>query len=255
MHDPRETQTRWSPSNYVESGVEAERVFVPHNHVRVVGTGERAEIIGETYRLLAIAVFSAMAACWATTHYKPLLMLVASPVGWMLSFLGLNIIPGLALSAARRSSRNAAMLLLGHGAFSGVVLSPLVYLALLKSGQGIDTPNLVQAALIVTATVFLGISGYVYQSGQQFSAFKGFGVGLAWSLLVAIPLNAFMLHSGTMGLVLTVGIGLLGTLQLLWATSTVLRDPEFRDPAYGALALFAGLFNFFQAVLSLLNRR
>jgi FtsH-binding integral membrane protein len=127
--------------------------------------------------------------------------------------------------------------------------------ALLKSGPGIDTPNLVQAALIITATVFLGISGYVYQSGQQFSMLKGFGVGLAWSLLIAIPLNAFMLHSGTMGLILSVGVGLLGTLQLLWATSSVLRDPEFRDPAYGALCMFAGLFNFFQAVLSLLNRR
>ena len=168
---------------------------------------------------------------------------------------GLNIVPQMALKAARQSSRNAALLLAGHGAFAGICLSPLIFIAMMKSGLGTDTPNLVQSALVITAAVFLGISGYIYQSGQTFNYGKGLGVGLCWALLAAIPINAFMLHSGGFGVAILVGIGLLGTLQLLWATSTVLRDPDFKDPAVGALCLFAGLFNLFQVVLSLLTRR
>ncbi len=121
------------------------------------------------------------------------------------------------------------------------------------SGLCTEAPNLVQGALVITAVVFLGISAYVYQSGVNSSYLQGACTGLFWSLLVAIPVNAYMLGSGGFGhMAILLGIGALGTMQLLWATSTVLRDPDFDEPGYGALALFAGLFNLFQVILSLL---
>ena len=193
-------------------------------------------------------------AAWAACRFLPVVQFMASGPGWILAMIGLNMVPGMALKAARQSPRNAAMLLAGHGAFAGVCLSPLIFLAMLVSGVGTDAPNLVQSALVITAAVFLGISGYIYQSGASFNYGKGFGVGLAWTLFAGIGMSYLFPMSSGFGLFILLGVGVLGTLQLLWATSSVLRDPDFRDPAYGALMLFAGLFNLFQVILSLLIR-
>jgi FtsH-binding integral membrane protein len=256
MEDPRELrQGGWAPSHYAEPAVGSEQVFVPNSHVRVIEDVDRAEVIRETYRLLAIAVFSAMAVCWFCSRNLEIVRFMASGFGLILAMIGLNAIPAMALSHAEKSSKNAAWVLALDGAFGGLCLSPLVFIAMVKSGLGADAPNLVQAALVITASVFLGISGYVYQSGKEFNAAKGLGVGLAWTLFAAIPLNFMFFKSGVFGLVLAVGVGILGTLQLLWATSSVLRDPEFRSPVRGAFMLWAGLFNLFQAILYLLSSR
>lgn len=257
MTDPRVQEDRdYVASGYAERAVSAEQVFVPSNHMRVLDTNKKAEVIRETYRLLAIGVFCAMATAWVASSWLPLVSFIAKitsgPFGFVVALVGLNIVPAMALKAARENPRNAALTLAGHGALSGLLISPLIYVAIMMSGMGQDAPNLVQAALVITAAVFLGISAYIYQSGTNFTYGKGFGVGLAWALVVGIPVNAFMLGSGTLGLMLTLGVGLLGTLQLLWATSSVLKDPEFEDPAYGALCLFAGLFNLFTTILRLL---
>ncbi len=254
MTDPRVQEDRdYVASGYAERAVGAEQVFVPRSHMRVMDTNGRTEIIRETYRLLAIGVFSAMAAAWLACRSIAVVKFMASPLGWMLAMFGLNFVPTIAMRAARNSSRNTALVLAADGAFSGLCLSPLVFLAMRISGIGTEAPNLVQGALVITAVVFLGISAYVYQSGANFSYLKGACTGLFWSLLVAIPVNAYMLGSGGFGhMAILLGIGALGTMQLLWATSTVLRDPDFDEPGYGALALFAGLFNLFQVILSLL---
>jgi FtsH-binding integral membrane protein len=66
------------------------------------------------------------------------------------------------------------------------------------------------------------------------------------------------LHSGLFGMAIMAGIGILGAAQLTYATAQILNNPQFRDPMLGALCLFAGLFNLFQAILSILlssNRR
>lgn len=257
MTDPRVQEDRdYVSSGYAERAVGAEQVFVPNSHMRVMDTNQKAEVIRETYRLLAIGVFAAMATAWLASSSVPVVTFMAKmtsgPFGFIFALVGLNIVPAMALRAARENPRNAALTLAGHGALSGLLISPLIFLAIMLSGMGSDAPNLVQSALVITAAVFLGISAYIYQSGTNFTYGKGLGVGLAWSLVIAIPVNAFMLGSGTFGLMLLLGVGLLGTLQLLWATSSVLKDPEFNDPAYGALCLFAGLFNLFTTILQLL---
>lgn len=255
MHDPRESGTRTYDGrlDYAETSVDQQQVFIPSSHVRVIGVNERAQMIQETYRLLAVAVFTAMASCWLFSRWEPAVAFMSSGLGLFVAIMGLNFVPVMALNQARKSSRNATMLLAWDGFFSGLCLSPLVCFAMIKSGMGHDGPNLVQAALLVTASVFLGISGYVYQSARQFNYGKGMMCGLAWTMLAAIPINIFILKSGIVALVVMGFFGLLGAFQLLWATSRVLHDPEFRDPAYGALCLFAGLFNVFQFVLQMLS--
>ena len=255
MTDPRVQEDRdYVSSGYAERAVGAEQVFVPSTHMRVLDTNQKAEVIRETYRLLAIGVFCAMACAWLACRSLPVIQFMSSGPGFIVAMLGLNLVPGMALSAARKHPRNAAMLLAGHGAFAGVCLSPLIFMAMLLSGAGSNAPNLVQSALVITAAVFLGISGYIYQSGTNFNYGKGFGVGLAWTLFAGIAMSFWFPMSGALSMLILAGCGILGTLQLLWATSSVLRDPEFKDPAYGALCLFAGLFNLFQVILSVLMR-
>lgn len=255
MHDPREaSQSTWSPSSYAEPGVGQEQVFIPSSHVRVVGDESRAEMIRETYRLLAIAAFAAMVTCWVCSRSIEVVSFMASPLGWIVAMIGLNMVPGMAMRAARENPRNGALMLAYQGAVSGLALSPLVFVAMLKSGVGDDAPNLVQAALLITAGIFLGISGYVYQSGREFKAGRGFIAGLTWMLMIAIPLNIYWLHMGGLGLFILCAVGLIGIWQLVYGTSAVLRDPDFRSPVAGAFILWAGLFNVFQFVLSMLVR-
>lgn len=255
MTDPRVQEDKdYVSSGYAETAVRAEQVFVPRSHMHVLDNQQKSEVIRETYRLLAIAVFSAMAVGWFASRSLPVVQFMSSGPGWILAMLGLNMVPRMALSSARSNSRNAAMLLAGHGAFAGVCLSPLVFAAMILSGFGSQAPNLVQSALVITAGIFLGVSGYIYQSGVNFNYGKGLGAGLAWGALAGIGVS-FWYPIGNTGEILILGaIGILGTLQLLWATSSVLRDPDFKDPVGAALMLFAGLFNLFQIVLSLLLR-
>lgn len=247
--DPRYDQT----VDVGERSVRQEDVFRPH--YRVVARGvdpARAETIQETYRMLAIAVFAAMAAGWLGSRSLPLIKFMLTGPGILLSFLGLNLIPAMALNVARRSPRNGAIFLAMFGGFAGLVLSPLIFLAMLVSGAGSDMPNMVQSALVLTAVVFLGISGYVWKSGSQFRFSEGIMWALFWSILGASLVNYFFLQSGWLGIAVSAGIGIFGAIGLLHATSRVLNDPEFSDPVVGALAIFAGLFNIFQAILSLL---
>lgn len=254
MRDPRELQERdraYSPSNYAEEAIDARRAFVPHNQVRVIDNADRMEAIRETYRLLAVAVFAAMATCWFTSQSAALAGILATKTGWILSLIGLNVIPMLAASQKEMSSRSATFWLALDGAVSGFVLTPLVFLALMLSNHD-GGPNLVQSALVITGAVFLGVSGFVYQSTREFNWGKGAASGIFWALLAGMGVNALWLHDFGFSMMLSGVIGVLGTLQLLWATSTVLRNPEFREPHQGALMLFAGLFNVFTTVLRLL---
>jgi len=255
MQDSRVQEDRdYVSSGYAESAVSAQQVFVPNSHMRVMDNNQKAEVIRETYRLLAIGVFAAMAAAWLACRCLPVVQFMTTTPGLILGMLGLNMIPGMAMSAARKSPSNAALLLAGQGTLAGICVSPLVLYAMMLSGVGANAPNLVQSALVITAAVFLGISGYIYQSGTNFTYLKGFGAGLTWTLFAACAISWVSPLSGGFALAFLIGMGILGTLQLLWATSSVLRDPDFREPVYGALCLFAGLFNLFQVILHLLIR-
>ena len=78
-------------------------------------------------------------------------------------------------------------------------------------------------------------------------------VGLFVAVTAGVILNMF-LHIGWLGVVISIGIGAIGVLGLVYSTSGVLRSHEADSPIPGALALFAGLFNIFVAALNLLLR-
>ena len=102
MHDPRESGQRTYDGrlDYAETSVHQQQVFIPNSHVRVVGDNQRAAVIQETYRLLAIGVFAAMASAWLASRSMGVISVMASPIGFLLAMFGLNIVPQMALKAA-----------------------------------------------------------------------------------------------------------------------------------------------------------
>jgi len=254
----------WNPRE--ESGVRSEfrgeprvdeyQVYSPQfrvvNHNQM-SDPDRTEAIQETYRLLAVAVFTAMAGGWLGSRNLDVVRFFASGIGLLSAFLLLNVIPALTLNVARKNPRMGVPFLGAFGFVAGLVLSPLLFVAMIKSGAGTDAPNLVQAALIITGTIFAGVSGYVYKTGTRFQAGQAYMSVAFWSLTAGILVNNFFLHgAGMFGTVLCVGVGLFGGVGLVMSSAKVINDPEFRDPMIGALSIFAGLFNIFQSVLQLL---
>ena len=104
---------------------------------------------------------------------------------------------------------------------------------------------------MVTGAIFAAITAYIHLNktvirpkGMVFAGMIGFAV-------IAIPANIF-LHSSGLSLAISGIIGLMGAYQLATTTSRIVNDPNFNSPAAGALLLFAGVFNLFQAILHLL---
>lgn len=218
--------------------------------------GNRAKLIQDTYLLLAVGVFSAMVGGWIGHQSEAVLnFFFGNGIWpWLLMMVLLNAIPAMAMWVAENNPRLAAPALALDGFVAGIALSPLLFLAMVVSAAtGTEGgPNLVQTALVITGGVFAAITGYIYMSGKTFSAPRALMTGIFATLVIAIPVNFLWLQSGLVGMLITAAIGVFGAVILVHTTSQVLHDPEFNSPAYGALSLFAGLFNLFQAVLHFL---
>jgi modulator of FtsH protease len=113
--------------------------------------------------------------------------------------------------------------------------------------------TLIIAALAITAAVFIGVTGYIMVSGRTFAAPRALMTGMFFALIGAMLLNGW-LQLGWLGFAISLGVGAMGVIALVTSTSAVLNSPDADSPIPGALALFAGVFNIFVAVLNILLR-
>ncbi|MBI1788786.1 MAG: Bax inhibitor-1 family protein [Acidobacteria bacterium] len=204
----------------------------------------RAATLKKTYLLLSLSVVSAIAGGYVGATSEGAVKLFSSWLGWILAMLVLNIVPRIAM-AARDNPLLGITALLFDGFLSGLVLAPILYLA------SVIAPGIVFNAMAMTALVFVGVTAYVMTANRSFSAPRGLMVGLFFSIIGAVVLNGF-LHIGMLGMLISVAVGVMGVLILVYATSDVLNNPEGGGAISGALMLFAGLFNIFVAILNLL---
>ena len=216
------------------------------------GSRPRTEMIQATYRLLAVAVFCAMASAWLVSRTPFLIKLLVTTPGFILSLLAINAVPYIARRMLGSDSRAGTIVLALDGLLSGIALSPLVFVALMVSGLGTDAPNLVQSALLITAFAFLGVTAYIHKSGTNFNWGGGLFSGLFCTALGLLTIGFFFPTVSAFSYLLLGIVGVMGVVQILYGTSKVLNDPTFNDPISGALILFAGIFNLFQVILSLL---
>jgi FtsH-binding integral membrane protein len=214
----------------------------------------RTQMLHTTYLYLSTAVVAAMAGAWMGAHSEAYLSMVFN-AGWLFflpMFFVLNMVPALALRVAEQAPRFAIPALAFNGLIAGLALAPIVFVGLVVSGQdAAGGGNLVSTAVVVTGSIFAAITAYVHLNKSEFKSTSAVMCGLFGFALVAIPANMFM-QSSIFSLVISLVIGILGAVQLASATSTIVTNPNFNSPAAGALMLFAGLFNMFQAILHLL---
>jgi FtsH-binding integral membrane protein len=246
----RPTQSR-EDMRVVDASGEPTQVFQPRTGLVENGV-TRSEMIRATYRMLAVGLFCAMASSWWASRTLPVIQFLVTGPGIILSLVAINAVPLIARKMLGSGSMAGTLVLALDGLLSGLALSPLVFLALIVSGNGQQAPNLVQSALVITAFAFLGVTAYVHTSKSSFNWSGGLFSGLFFSALGLLTVGFFFPGNSMLNYLLLAVVGVMGVVQLLYGTSKVLNDPNFNDPISGALILFAGIFNLFQVVLSLL---
>ena len=214
----------------------------------------RQNMLHTTYLYLAVAVAGCMGGAYFGAHSESFLNLMFG--GGFLMWIGLmfvlNLVPTIALRVAEKNPRLAVPALAIDGAIAGLALAPLVFVGLHMSGAGAEGgQNLVSTACVITGGIFAAITAYVHLNKTEFKPSRAIGAGLLGFAVLAIPANMYF-QSSVFSIVISGVIGLIGAYQLAVTTSRIVTDPNFRSPAAGALLLFAGVFNLFQAILSLL---
>lgn len=211
--------------------------------------GTQAALIKKTYALLTVSLVTAVGGGYIGATSLPLVQFFASPIGWLMAMIMINAVPRLALWASTKNPTLAMLALAADGFLSGIALAPLLWLATYLAPDG----HLIPAALGVTGAVFVSVTGYMLTTKQVFSAPRGLMTGMFFALIAAMGLNMF-LGLSALATVISIGVGIFGVLMLVYATSTVLKDPEYDNPIQGALMLFAALFNIFVSALRLMMR-
>lgn len=211
--------------------------------------GTQAALIKKTYALLTVSLVTAVGGGYIGATSLPLVQFFASPIGWLMAMIMINAVPRIALWASTKNPTLAMLALAADGFLSGIALAPLLWLATYMAPDG----HLIPAALGVTGAVFVSVTGYMLTTKQVFSAPRGLMTGMFFALIAAMGLNMF-LGLSALATVISIGIGIFGVLMLVYATSTVLKDPEYDNPIQGALMLFAALFNIFVSALRLMMR-
>jgi len=206
----------------------------------------QASVIKQTYTLFGVSVLCAMAGGYIGATSETVVRFFTGWIGWITAIVALNVIPMIAV-AARHNPALGVTALVADGFLAGLVISPLLYIA------STVAPVMIAAALAITGTIFLAVTGYVFVSGRTFSAPRGIAIGFFFAILGAVVLNSFM-NIGWVGVLISAAIGIFGVLTLVWSTSGVLNSPDADSPIPGALALFAGSFNIFVSALNLLLR-
>jgi modulator of FtsH protease len=206
----------------------------------------QASVIKQTYMLFGVSVLCAMAGGYIGATSETVVRFFTGWIGWIVAIVALNVIPMIAI-AARHNPALGVTALVADGFLAGLVISPLLYIA------SQIAPVMIVAALAITGTIFLAVTGYVFVSGRTFSAPRGIAIGFFFAIMGAVVLNGFM-NIGWVGVLISAAIGIFGVLTLVWSTSGVLNSPDADSPIPGALALFAGSFNIFVSALNLLLR-
>jgi FtsH-binding integral membrane protein len=209
-------------------------------------TAQQAAVIKQTYVLFGLSVVSAMAGGAIGASSETLARFFSGWIGWIVAMIALNAIPYVAMSV-RHNPVLGVIALFGNGFFAGIVLSPILYFASLVA------PAMITAALAITGVVFVAITAFIFLSGRTFNAPRGMMFGMFAAIMAAVLLNSFM-NIGWVGVLISAGIGIMGVISLVSSTSGVLNSPDADSPIPGALALFAGVFNIFVAVLNILLR-
>ena len=154
----------------------------------------RSAAIKKTYALLSLSVIAAVAGGFIGSRTPALVQFFSTWMGWIVAMIALNAIPYVAM-ACRHNPVMGTLALIGDGLVAGLVLAPVLFMA------SVVAPDIVPAALVLTAIVFAGVTAAVMLTKVQFSAPRGLMAGMFFAIIGVIVLNMF-LNIGFLGMII-----------------------------------------------------
>lgn len=204
---------------------------------------DRLGFIRKVYALFFVATLFAVGGVALGFAFPPLMIAMAQHP-WIVLILmlvgvmgaqGVRHVPGVNLLA-----------LFGFTTFTGIVISPLLYIISLT-----NPASIIQAG-VLTVGIFGGLTAYVFISRRDFSFLRGMVVTGLIVIILAGLLNIFI-GSTALGFAVAAATLLLFAGFVLYDTSNIIHRYPTNEYVAGALSLYLDAFNIFLALLRLLN--
>ncbi|MCC6525069.1 MAG: US12 family protein [Polyangiaceae bacterium] len=230
---------------------------------------ERVKYLRKVYGLLSGAMLVAIAAGYACLSFggtepwvwaggkhagqevlvpKVVSMMFENPALMWIAFGALVAATFVASWVSKVRYVNVAALFL-VAAIMGLDLAPMIFFAQAKAGIGATlTTAPVRDAGIMTALVFVGITGYVFVTRKDFSYLKAM-LNIGFWVILGGCLLTFVFHSEVFALAIATGGALLSAGFILYVTSYIFRNSKMDDAVGDALALLVQLRNLFMFLL------
>jgi len=207
-----------------------------------VATSSSVAFMKKTYQLLAASMIAAAAGAYATLPYAETVM----QYRWLIfGFELFMLFIGLGMTRNKPGLNLAALFVFTF--VTGVSLVPmLAYLI------GIGNGAVIGNAFLMTAVLFGALSLFAINSKTDFSSW---GKPLFITLIVVIIaslVNAFLLHSPLMHIIMSAGILLLFGLFTIYDTQNI-ANGAYDSPVDAAVSLYLDFLNMFTSLLSLLG--
>lgn len=225
--------------------------------VATLGVSERVAFLRRTYAHLGIALLAFAAVTAGMMRFMPETSLKFSAwalkgsFNWLL-VLGLFMVVGWIAERMARSDTSRGVQYLGLGlavTAQGVLLQPLLWVAIVRFGASGANDIILNAALI-TMTIFVGLTATVFVTKKDFSFLRGILTVLTFGALGIIL--ASMLFGFALGAVFCGAMIALMAGYILFQTSAVMKDFPPTHHVAAALMLFSTVATLFWYVLQLL---
>jgi FtsH-binding integral membrane protein len=166
-------------------------------------------------------------------------------IGYIAAFFGASFL--------RRVRGVNIAALFGYAFITGLFIAPSIFVAqaMASAGHTLDASP-VRDAFLLTATAFVGLSGYTLVSRRDFSNL-GAALTIGLFVLIGASLLGIFVHAAVFHLaVASMGV-LLFAGYILYDTSRIMRTSEDGDAVGAALQLFLDIINMFLLILRILS--
>jgi modulator of FtsH protease len=204
--------------------------------------GSNVSFMKKTYQLLAASMIAAAAGAYATMPYAETIV----QYRWFIfGFELFMLFVGLGMTRNKPGLNMAALFLFTFT--TGVSLVPLLA-SIIGAGNGAMIGN----AFLMTSVLFGSLSLFAINSKTDFSSWGKPLFIVLIVVIIASLVNAFLLHSPMMHIVITAGILLLFGIFTIYDTQNI-ANGAYDSEVDAAISLYLDFLNMFTTILQLLG--
>lgn len=207
----------------------------------------RLSFLRRTYALFLVGLFvTGIGAFLALTNETLLTLVLDHMLIALLLQIGLIIGAGVLRNRAPWNS----VVYFAFTLLTGIILAPIILAYTYESGSF----GVVIQAFVITASIFIGLSVFVFISRKDFS-FLGGGLMIALFTLIGLGIVNIFLRTEVLGLFFASLAAIVFSGFILYDTSRLLRYAGQMSPVSAALSLYLDFYNLFLAILRLTGQR